>query len=165
MADLALRPLRAGAGRGALRAPWLAARAAAALSLFAGWVHLAFIESHWEQWWAYGAFFLVTGAVQSLFVPLVLRWPRPWVVWAGIAGNLAIVGMYVVSRTYGPPVGPHEDVAERATAIDLACTAAEVALIGALLVLLPRGQRRWVANALLAIGILLWVLRLTEQMP
>jgi hypothetical protein len=165
MSDLAVRPLRAGAGRGALRAPWLAARAAAVLSLGAAWVHLAFVESHWEQWWAYGAFFLACGVGQALFVPVVLRWPRWWVVWAGIVGNVAIVGMYVVSRTYGPPVGPHERVAERAGAVDLACTAGEIVLVAVLLVLVGRRSRRWIANALLVAGVLLWVARLTGRLP
>ena len=44
---------------------------------------------------------------QALFAPLVLRRPAPWVAAVGIAGNLAIVAMYVLSRTAGPPLGPH----------------------------------------------------------
>src|SRR3954447_11021343 len=165
MSDLVLRPLNAAAGRGALRAPWLAARTAAVLSLVAAWIHFAFVESHWEQWWAYGAFFLACGVGQALFVPVILRWPRPWVVLAGIVGNVAIVGMYVVGRTYGPPVGPHEHVAERAGAVDLACTASEIALVAVLLVMVGRASRRWIANALLVAGVLLWVARLTGRLP
>jgi hypothetical protein len=165
MADLALRPLSAAAGRGALRSQWLAARAAAALSLGAAWIHLAYIESHWRDWWAYGAFFLACGLAQGLFVPAILRWPRRPLVLVGIAGNLAIVGMYVVSRTAGIPLGPHARVAERAGAIDLACTAAEIALIGVLLVMVGRQGRRWILNAMLAAGVALWVLRLTGKLP
>jgi hypothetical protein len=156
----AVQPLAGSPGAGALHAPWLAARAVGGLSLFAAWVHLAYIESHWGSWWAYGLFFLVTGVGQALFVPLILYRPRTWVAVAGILGNLAIVGMYVLSRTEGIPFGPHARVVEHADAIDLATTAAEIGIVGALLVMLPRGARGWMLNALLLAGALLWALRL-----
>ncbi|MEA2381311.1 MAG: hypothetical protein QOH72_1282 [Solirubrobacteraceae bacterium] len=138
---------------------------AAVLSLGAAWVHLAYTASHLRQWWAYGAFFLATGAGQALFAPLVLRRPRPWVAAVGIAGNLAIVAMYVLSRTAGPPLGPHAHVPEPAGAVDLATTAVEVALVGVLLTLLGGRSRRWVANLLLGGGVLLWALRLSGTLP
>lgn len=142
-----------------------AATFAAALSLAAAWVHLAYAASHLRQWWAYGAFFVAAGAGQALFAPLVMRRPRSWLLLAGIAGNVAIAGMYVVSRTAGPPLGPHAHVPEPAGAIDLATTAAEVALVGVLLTMLGRRPRRVVANLLLAAGALLWALRLGGQLP
>ena len=138
---------------------------AAVLSLGAAWVHFAYTASHLRQWWAYGAFFLATGAGQALFAPLVLRRPRPWVVAVGIAGNLAIVAMYVVSRTAGPPLGPHAHVPEPAGAVDLATTAVEIALVGVLLTLLGGRSRRCIANMLLGGGVLLWALRLSGQLP
>jgi hypothetical protein len=138
---------------------------AAVLSLGAAWVHLAYTASHLRQWWAYGAFFLATGAGQALFAPLVLRRPRQWVAAVGIAGNLAIVAMYVMSRTVGPPLGPHAHVPEPAGAVDLATTAAEIALVGVLLTLLGGRSRRWVANLLLGAGVLLWALRLGGGLP
>src|ERR1700749_2095598 len=95
------------------------AGAAAVLSLAAAWVHLAYAAPHLRQWWAYGAFFLATGAGQDLFAPLIRRRPRAWVIAAGLAGNVAIIAMYVVSRTYGPPLGPHAHAPEVAGAIDL----------------------------------------------
>lgn len=139
--------------------------AAAALSLAVAWVHLAYVSSHLRQWWAYGAFFLAAGVGQALFAPLVLRRPVPWVAAVGIAGNLAIVGMYVVSRTTGPPLGPHAHVPEPAGAIDLATTAAEIALVGVLLTLLGARARRWTVNLIVAGGALLWALRLGGQLP
>jgi hypothetical protein len=147
-------------------APRLAGPAvAAALSLLAAWVHLAYTASHLRQWWAYGAFFLATGIGQALFAPLVLRRPSPVVAVVGIAGNLAIVAMYVVSRTAGPPLGPHAHVPEPAGPIDLATTGAEIALVGVLLTLLGVRTRRWAVNLLLAGGALLWALRLTGRLP
>jgi hypothetical protein len=138
---------------------------AAALSLLVAWVHLAYAASHLRQWWAYGAFFVAAGAGQALFAPLVLRRPVPWVALTGIAGNVAIVGLYVVTRTAGPPLGPHAHVPEPAGAIDLATTAAEVVLIAVLLTLLGVRARRVVVNLLLAGGLLLWALRLGGTLP
>jgi hypothetical protein len=142
-----------------------AARTAAVLSLGVAWVHLAYVAPHFRVWWAYGAFFLAAGAGQALFAPLVLRRPRPWVALVGIAGNVAIVGMYVVSRTAGPPLGPHANVPEEAGAIDLATTATEVAIVGVLLILLGARTRRWVADGLVAGAALLWALRATGSLP
>jgi hypothetical protein len=147
-------------------APRLAAPAAAAvLSLLAAWVHLAYAASHLRQWWAYGAFFVAAGAGQALFAPLVMRRPVALVAAVGILGNLAIVGMYVLSRTAGPPLGPHAHVPEPAGAIDLATTAVEIALVGVLLTLLGARTRRLATNLLLAGGAVLWALRLGGYLP
>ena len=164
-----LRPTSAvpAAARARLLGPGTRRRAgaAAALSLAAAWVHLAYAAPHLRQWWAYGAFFLATGAGQALFAPLLLRRPRAWVLAVGVAGNVAIIGMYVVSRTYGPPMGPHARVPEVAGPIDLATTAAEVCLVGVLLTMMSPVPRRWVANLLVAFALLLWALRLTGSLP
>jgi hypothetical protein len=148
-----------------LTQPWLAAAAAALLSLGAAWVHLAYWESHWREWWGYGMFFLATGAAQALFAPAIVRWPRRWLLLAGVAGNLAIVGTYVLSRTQGVPIGTHAGVAERAGAADLATTAAEIVLVGVLLAMVGRTARRVVLNTMLLAGALLWTLRLTGHLP
>jgi hypothetical protein len=100
-----------------------------------------------------------------VFAPLVLRRPRPWPFHAAIAGNVAIVGLHVLSRTTGPPLGPHARVPEPAGAIDLAATAAEIVLVGALIAMLGDRSRRRVVDALLALGLLLWALRLAGRLP
>jgi uncharacterized membrane-anchored protein len=138
---------------------------AAMLSLGAAWVHLAYVAPHLRQWWAYGAFFLATGIGQALFAPLILRRPRPWLAVVGIAGNIAIVAMYVLSRINGAPFGPHANVPERVGAVDLATAAAEVVLIALLVTVLGRRARRTVANVLTAAGAVIWVLRLTGHLP
>ena len=165
MAGAAVRPLRPAPGYGLVRSRWMAARTAAVLSMAAAWVHLAFVESHWAAWWAYGLTFLAMGVGQALFVPVILRKASTWVVAAGIAGNLAIITMYVWSRTAGIPMGPHKGVAERASLIDLGCTAAEIALVAVLLVMLDLRTRRWIINLMLLAGVLLWAARITNQLP
>ena len=138
---------------------------AAVLSLGAAWVHLAYVAPHLRQWWAYGAFFVATGVGQALFAPLILRRPRGWLIAVGVAGNGAIIAMYVVSRTYGPPLGPHARVPEPAGPVDLATTAAEVCLVGVLLTLMAARARRHTANLLVAFAALVWALRLSGRLP
>ena len=139
--------------------------AAALLSLAVAWVHLAYAAPHLRQWWAYGAFFLATGAGQALFAPLLLRRPRAWVLAVGVAGNVAIIGMYVLTRTAGPPLGPHAHVPEPAGPIDLATTAGEIVLVGVLLSLLEPRARRRVLDVLVAAAVVLWAMRLTGRLP
>ena len=165
MSEIVVDRPRIAAGRRAGGSRWpVGALAAAVLSVAAGWIHFAFMTSHWREWWAYGAFFLVTAAFQAAFAPAVLRWPGPWTALVGIAGNLAIVGMYVLTRTNGVPMGPHTGVVEKAAPVDLACTAAEIALIGVLLGMIGPRRRRWIANALVVAGVTLWLLRLTNNL-
>src|SRR5829696_1558772 len=81
--------------------------AAAALSFLAGLLHLWVTPDHFEEWWGYGAFFVVAAAAQILYVPIVLLWPTQIVLLGGIAGNLAIVMLYLLTRTVGIPLfGP-----------------------------------------------------------
>ncbi|MEA2229127.1 MAG: hypothetical protein QOF04_2757 [Solirubrobacteraceae bacterium] len=150
---------------GAVRSRGRAAPVAAALSLAAAWVHLSYTSSHLRQWWAYGAFFLAVGAGQELFAAAVLRWPAPRLAVAGIAGNVAVVAMYVLSRTAGVPVGPHANVPEAAGPIDMATTATEVVLVGVLLWMLGRSAQRHVLDGLMLFGGFLWALRLTGHLP
>jgi hypothetical protein len=161
---MAAGPLRVVAGHRTNTVRWSsAALAAAGISLLAGWIHFVFISSHWDNWWAYGAFFLVSGLFQALFAPAMLKWPNRWTALVGIVGNLGIIGMYVMSRTYGIPMGPHIGVVEKATAIDLSCTAGEIVLVAILLGMVGTTSRRLIINLLLVVGVALWVLRLTNN--
>jgi len=81
--------------------------AAAALSLLAALVHLWVAPEHFEEWWGYGVFFVVAAAAQILYVPIVVLLPTRIVLLLGIAGNLAIVVLYLLTRTVGIPLfGP-----------------------------------------------------------
>src|SRR5215208_6243791 len=59
---------------------------AAALSLLAALVHLWVTPEHFEEWWGYGAFFVMAAAAQILYVPIVLLLPIRIVLLGGIAG-------------------------------------------------------------------------------
>ncbi len=109
---------------------------AAALSLYAALMHLLAAPDHLEEWWGYGAFMLAAAFAQGTFAPMLLgasgkTYFRP-VVLAGIAGNAAIVALYVYTRTVGIPLGPGagkvEPVGDMGW-IDVTATLAEMALV------------------------------------
>ena len=58
--------------------------------LVAALIHLRVMPEHFEEWWGYGAFFLVSALAQALYAPLVLRRPNRMVLLLGVGGNLAI---------------------------------------------------------------------------
>jgi len=87
----------------------------AALSLIAGLIHVWVTPEHFEEWWGYGTFFLVAAAAQVVYVPLLLRWPTRMVLILGIAGNSAIVLLYLLTRVVGIPLfGPEAGDVEEA---------------------------------------------------
>ena len=113
--------------------------AAVALSLVAGLVHLWVVPEHFEEWWGYGAFFLVAAAAQLLYVPLVLHRPTRVILLVGIAGNLAIVALYLLTRTTGIPLfGPEAGEVESLGLADIRATTSELGISLALIAVLLR---------------------------
>jgi hypothetical protein len=111
--------------------------AAAALSLFAAIIHVWVMPEHFAEWWGYGVFFLVAAAAQALFAILVVRAPSEHLLRAGIIGNLAIIALWIVTRTVGIPFfGPHAGEVEEIGQIDLASKVVEALLVGLLVMLL-----------------------------
>lgn len=124
-------------------------RTAAGLALASSAVHAALVQEHLREWWGYGAFFVVASIAQGVFGLLLLAMPaRPhweahaWRRWRrrvylfGIAGNLAMVLLYVVTRTAGIPLlGPGAGSVESVAAVDLLAKGAELGVIACLVVL------------------------------
>ena len=153
----------AGTGGGGRTGPvaTTATGAAAVLSLVAAMVHLWVVPAYFGLWWGYGAFFAGVAAAQGLYAVALLRWPGRMLFLAGVLGNLAVVVLYVLTRTSGVPLGPHAGRAEETGVLDMSTTAVELAVIVLLLSQL-RGRERGVAvNAVLVAGAAIWVLRLT----
>ncbi len=127
-----------------------AERAAAGLSWGAGAIHGLVAPDHFSEWWGYGLFFVAAALGQVMFGLLV--WTRgiettasrSWetvrrkVYVTGIAGNLAIIGMWIVSRTVGIPVGPEAGVVEPLGVLDVVSKILEGVLIVVLALLLRR---------------------------
>jgi hypothetical protein len=158
MSAVVRAPRRAGSGAAS---PGVRADVAAGLSFAAAGMHVVVLGPHLREWWAYGAFFMASALGQSVFAVVIARRTPPWLVLSGIVGNLAIVAMYVLSRTNGAPLGPHAWRPEPAGLLDVGCTVAELGLIVALLGLLPAVLARRTATSLALIGLALWTARLT----
>lgn len=137
-----------------------AIHAAAALSLVAALIHLWVAPGHFQVWWGYGSFFLAAASAQGLLAVVLLRWPGWAPCLAGVLGNLAVVALYVVTRTSGVPFGPHATRAEEAGVLDMTATAVELATVVFLLSLLGGRARAVAVNAALLAGVGIWALRL-----
>ncbi|GAB3067294.1 hypothetical protein [Pedococcus soli] len=121
-------------------------RCAALLSVGAALIHVGVSADHFREWWAAGLFFLVTAAAQLAWAAWL--WARPAsrrVLAVGAAGSVALVLLWVVSRTSGLPIGPEAGVAEAVGAADVVCGILELACAGLALVasagLVPRRLR------------------------
>jgi len=112
--------------------------AVATLSLLAALIHLWVMPEHFEEWWGYGMFFLVAALAQVVYVPLLVRWPnQTLLLLLGIAGNSAIVLLYLFTRVVGVPLfGPEAGEVEAVGIIDVCATSSEAAIVVALGVLL-----------------------------
>src|SRR5918995_213494 len=116
---------------------------AAALSLIAALTHAWAMPEHFEEWWGYGAFFLVATAAQACYGLALLRWRGRLLLLLGVMGNLSIVSLWAVTRTVGIPFfGPHAAEVEGVGAVDVLATAAELALVTVLLAALLASARR-----------------------
>jgi hypothetical protein len=110
---------------------------AALLSVAAAVIHVWVMPEHFEEWWGYGLFFLIAAIAQALYAIVILRAPTPTLLRVGIIGNVAIIALWVVTRTIGIPVfGPHAGEIEAIGAIDVASKVVEVLLIVVLGVIL-----------------------------
>jgi hypothetical protein len=114
----------------------------AALSVGAAAIHFAVVFSHFTDYMLYGVFFLVISWAQVIW-PAVLLWrpSRPWLrpwLWLGIAGNAAVLAVYVASRTTGLPFGPDLHQTEQVGALDVVSCVLEAALIAGCAALLWR---------------------------
>ncbi|HEX2739528.1 MAG TPA: hypothetical protein VHM69_03715 [Rubrobacter sp.] len=133
----------------------------AALSLLAAMIHLWVIPEHFEVWWGYGTFFLVSAIAQGLYAPGMLLWPNRVILLAGVAGNLVIVILWLVTRTSGIPLfGPHAGESEDVGTLDLVCTLAEVGIIAGLGALtlrdLPTERRIQIVVVLAVSALFFW---------
>lgn len=114
----------------------------AVLSAGAAGIHFAVIQSHFEEYWLFGVFFAVVAWLQAAWAILVVARPSRTVLVAGALVNVAVVAIWVASRTVGIPLGPDSGAAEAATLPDITATAFEIVLvIGSLALLSSRPHR------------------------
>ncbi len=123
-------------------APWnrlyaaLLPAAAAVLAAIAAGIHAAVTDSYLTAWWGYGLFFFVLTLTQAGFALLVLSERRPTVFVVGLVGNLALLGLYFVTRAIAVPFGPQGGEAVAVGRLDTFAALAEGASVLVLLLLL-----------------------------
>ncbi|MDQ6749771.1 MAG: hypothetical protein M3Z33_03305 [Actinomycetota bacterium] len=125
-------------GRASLRS----IRLVAALSLVAGVIHAVAMVQHFDEGLLYGSFFAVVAACQLAWGGWVYRrsTTRRSLVLAAVA-NIAVAGVWVVSRTVGVPLGPEAGLPEAPGLIDLIATLDEMAIAGSVLAIThPAGR-------------------------
>jgi hypothetical protein len=122
------------------RGGWLWATAAASVLGASG--HLAVIDEHFHEAVLYGVFFLVLTIVQFGWAAWLLRRPTLPVLFAGAAASVLVALLWLATRTVGIPLGPEAGEKEGFGALDIACSAAEVAVaVCAVLVVRTLGSR------------------------
>lgn len=132
---------------------WYLRWAMAGCSLAAAGIHFAFAPAHFGEYWAHGAFFLVLAWFQVLWALLVVTRPTRSTLALGAVVNVAVIGVWVVSRTVGVPVGPNH-AAEAVGLPDVLSTAFEALIVvgAAALALRPALADRRVAGVQMAAG-------------
>jgi hypothetical protein len=119
--------------------------AAAVATAIAGIVHLYMSLSHPRMLgnMPIATFFLGSGIAQIFWIlPMIKRWGRIWY-YVGIAGNIAFIILYVITRFPGNPVnGRGGDV----DALDMICEIAQVAYIAITAVILAKERSIKVAD-------------------
>ncbi len=99
------------------------------LSLAAGVIHAVAMIDHFSHWWLYGLFFMVLTYGQVLWGAGLLRKPATDrnLRFAAYA-NLAIVAVWIYSRSIGVPIGPEAGSPEPVGVMDVAAALDEIAL-------------------------------------
>jgi hypothetical protein len=81
-------------------------------------VHAVVMPDHFMESWLYGSFFLCAAIGQFAYSAWLLLRPSRELVIAGVAGNLSIVVLWLVTRTIGIPLGPAAGAVEKVGALD-----------------------------------------------
>lgn len=94
-------------------------------------IHFAVAGEHFQEYWMFGVFMLLSGWAQLLWSVATVwtRRPSRLVWWAGVVVNLGIVVVYVVTRVVGDVVGPTPNSPEPVGFGDLVCTIGEAILV------------------------------------
>jgi hypothetical protein len=109
-----------------------------ALSLGAGVIHFAVAGGHFDISWWHGTFFAVVAWLQLSWAAAVIVKPTRRLLALGAIGNAAVIATWVVSRTWGVPVGPGAGARESVSFADALATGFEVGIVAVLLAVLVR---------------------------
>lgn len=146
----------------------------------AGVIHLWVAAEHFGEALRLGLFFVVLGVAQLGFAVALRAALQTRVVVAAVLAHLAVITLYVATRTVdlpfvpvhdhvthlpiartignGVPVFPGSRIEEVAT-LDLVCLGAELGAVVLLVALLPQPVGRRITNLMLGLGLLALLLR------
>ncbi len=124
---------------------------AALLTLGAAAIHLVVAPPHLRESLPFGVFFLSVGCAEAISaIQLAVR-PTRRLALAMAAGSAALVGVWVVSRTVGLPIGPTPGKPEEIGLTDVICSLLEILSVVLLLALGVRPPQRRIRRVWLAI--------------
>lgn len=101
----------------------------ASLSTVSAGIHAWVVPEHYDEYALFGLFFAVIGFAQVAWAAAVLRRPTRLLHVAGIGLSIGLVGLWVLSRTAGLPIGPEAWEAEPAKLLDVVAGVAELGII------------------------------------
>jgi hypothetical protein len=110
------------------------APALAILSLGAAAIHFAVAPEHFQEWWAFGVFFVAIGWFEAVWAMAYALTQTRGLAWLAIIACLATVAIWAASRTVGLPFGPDPGEAEAIGLPDIAAGVFELLLAVGLLV-------------------------------
>jgi hypothetical protein len=101
----------------------------AAFSAGAAAIHFAVISEHFEEYWFFGAFFLVVAWSQAVSSIAIVARPGRRVLLAIAVVNAVVILIWIWSRTAGLPIGPEAGEPEAVGAPDVLSTVFEALLL------------------------------------
>lgn len=104
-------------------------RLAAHLSVVAGLIHGLVAPAHVEIAVLYGVFFMGTAFAQVAWAMAVVAKPRVSLIYLGVVANVLIVGLWLVTRTVGIPLGPEAGQVEAVGVLDVIAALLEVGIV------------------------------------
>ena len=122
--------------------------------IVSGSVHGLVASEHFQEWWGYGVFFmaaaicliglglaLITDAIDPRYMPGNVPRLRQLMYSVGAIGNVSILGLYVLTRTTGIPLGPASGSIEPVGGLDLIAKTTEALAVVGLVALLLKTRR------------------------
>ena len=115
----------------------------AVASIGAAVIHFVVTPDHFEEFALFGVFFLLLGVFQVLWGGSVALVPNRIVLLTGVLASAAVIGVWVVSRTAGLPLGPDPGTPEAFGVLDTLSSALEaVIVVGGTSALIKRSPRQ-----------------------
>lgn len=115
----------------------------AIISVATAVIHFAVAGEHFQEYWLFGVFMLVTAWLQLLWAIVVIARPSRWLLWCGVILDVGVVIVYIVTRTIGDVVGPTPNAVEPVGFGDAFCTILEaIVAVSCLWLLFAKIDRR-----------------------